>query len=83
MTSTVRNYGPRPSMPYPSFYKLAPHLYRSIEERDGKPDFLLVRDKGKWHVKWRTSAHWSGGTYDTVQDAIKAVRKDAAFKLTS
>ena len=63
-------------MTYPTLRRITNKYYESAEQRDGKPDFQFVYDKDteRWYVKWRTSAHWSGRTFATLQDAVADIR---------
>lgn len=58
---------------YPTWHRVDAHLIVSEEQRDGTPDFYVEKEhRGRWYVKWRTSAHWSG-PYKTSAEAMRNV----------
>ena len=60
---------------YPTWVQRGRTAWISEEQRDGTPDFYIVQDADtkRWHVKWRTSAHWNRKTYDTAKEAKAAI----------
>lgn len=57
---------------YPTWRYVNPHLMVSEEAQDGVPDFTLAQDTEtkQWHIKWRTSQHWSSATFETAALAL-------------
>jgi hypothetical protein len=65
---------------YPTWRIVSRHVVASEEAIDGTPDFIIAqdRDTGRWHVKWRTSAHWSDGSWTSLRDAQASVEREVA-----
>lgn len=59
---------------YPTWTRIDAKRWESEEQMDGTPDFIAIRDKAGWHLKWRSSAQWTGGfrTMTEIKDYVAA-----------
>lgn len=63
---------------YPTWISRSSKTVVSEEQRDGVPDFAIVKEaKNDWRVSWRTSGHWSG-----PYPSLAAAKADVAASLS-
>jgi hypothetical protein len=61
--------------PYPSWVMISASRWESLEQMDGTPDFIAIREPDGWWLKWRSSAKATRGfsTMGEVKDYVDMV----------
>lgn len=63
---------------YPTWVKVKPGRWETEEQMDGTPDYVAIRTREGWWLKWRSSAQATVGfsNITEVKDHVKALQEE-------